>query len=437
MEIVVDRNCSIMSAAPFQAFAPTKSGNLDPVVGSFQPSESSNTKIADLFAQFKKNRNAFAVKDVITTSATETGVNLNGQDDAKVARKNVPTFSRCLVGTGLISPKLIHKLEVEANFDITSIVISKDLVQKSRAFDATAHCLRKSSHIKQKLSEWMESQQSWMYPDGPVTAASLKLSRSSAELALTNYWDEPSNQDLSNDSVVKRRKLKWQTALLSAMDELLLQPVHPDNDAVGKAEKSQLSTGENNMDSFYILGSDSEISEDVADIAGDGFGMQQTAKSLPLSALFFRTKREKVSRPVGIPTSSSRCLKKDEGEAILSEEEIYLAEEDVSCILTGAKKSFTDRLIELGAKPMEMVLKKDMQRMESAIMRNKKANKNISSAGRLEVSHRHSHILNTPLRNTIVVGVKVAPNMPLGGMVSYIILCIIVFIILSSFYSLD
>lgn len=358
----------------FEAFVPSKSKILRPDVNNTVKSNvnvNTKSKVAGLFARLKQDRNALSIvqSNLEESSDGVSVIDIKAErpTTAKVVAQNLRTVTKFPIGTGPRNPKLICKLDIEANFDLKPILVCNDIEYPSGTTGVLRSCCLPDSCstniVQQKLRKWMDSQRSWLYPDRPVSAASMKVNGVVADLAPCDFWQEPSLQDVSYINITKRRRLKWQGALCSAVDELLLEPV-------GFGNCCNLLEGQR-MESFYILGSDSEISDStIPDKDTDGFGNQQAAKCLPMSAIFFRNHR----------ISCDSDLRKN-----CSDEIDFFTEEDVSCILTGVKKSFIDRVIKLGANPMEMTDKQELIRITTAENRNKKPNRNISSAGRLQV----------------------------------------------------
>lgn len=377
----------------FEAFVPSKSKILKPDVNNTVKSNvnvSIKSKVAGLFARLKQDRNALSIvqSNLEESSDGVSVIDIKAEKPttAKVVEQNLRTVTKFPIDTGPRNPRLFCKLDIEANFDLKPILVCNDIEYPSGTSGVLRSCCLPDSCstnvVQQKLRKWMDSQRSWLYPDRPVSAASMKVNGVVADLAPCDFWQEPSLQDVSYINIIKRRRLKWQGALCSAVDELLLEPK-----SAGFGNGCNLLEGQR-MESFYILGSDSEISDStISDKDTDGFGNQQAAKCLPISAVFFRNHRDE-----NFIFENISDLRKNRSDEI-----DFLIEEDVSCILTGAKKSFIDRVIKLGANPMEMTDKQELIRITTAENRNKKPNRNISSAGRLQV-RRIVRILRTHYR---------------------------------------
>jgi hypothetical protein len=371
----------------FEAFVPSKSKILRPegnaTVSKSNVNVNTKSKVAGLFARLKHDRNALSIVqsnlDESSNGVSTVDIKADRPATAKVIEKNLRTISKFSIGIGPRNPKLLFRLDVEANFDLKPILACNDIEYPNGTSGVLRSCcLPDSSYktiVQQKLRKWMDSHRTWLYPDRPVSSASMKVNGVVADLAPCDFWQEPSLQDVSYVSIIKRRRLKWQGALCSAVDELLLEPK-----SVGRNGGCNLPDGQR-MESFYILGSDSEISDsNISEKDTDGFGNQQAAKCLPMSAVFFRNQRSDNSNCENINHSCESDFRKNRADEIN-----FLTDEDVSCILTGAKKSFLDRVIKLGANPMEMTNKQELIRVTAAENRNKKPNRNISSAGRLQV----------------------------------------------------
>lgn len=344
------------------------------------------SKVAGLFARLKNNKNALAIVQSNLEESSDGISTVDIKSDratSKVLEKNLQIVSKFTIGIGPTNPKLISKLDIEANFDLKPLLVCNDITYPNGTSGVLRSCCLPDSCstavVQQKLRGWMDSQRTWLYPDRPVTSASMKINGVVADLVPCDFWQEPSLQDVSYVNIIKRRRLKWQGALCSAVDELLLEPK-----TVGCRDYCVLpeaDLGGQRMKSFYILGSDSEISDStISDKDTDGFANQQAAKCLPMSAVFFRNQRNEKTDSEIVGNSCDNDFRKSRRYEVN-----FTTEEDVSCILTGAKKSFIDRVIKLGAVPMEMIDKQELIKITAAENRNKKSNRNISSAGRLQV----------------------------------------------------
>jgi hypothetical protein len=371
----------------FEAFVPSKSKIVRPEVNATVSKSNINvntkSKVAGLFARLKHDRSALSIVqsnlEESSDGVSTVDIKADRPTTGTVNEKNLRTVSQFPIGIGPTNPRLLCKLDIEANFDLKPILVCNDIEYPTGTSGVLRSCCLPDSCnttiVQQKLRKWMDSHRTWLYPDRPVSSASMKVNGVVADLAPCDFWQEPSLQDVSYVSIIKRRRLKWQGALCSAVDELLLEPK-----LEGHSGGCNLLEGQR-MNSFYILGSDSEISDsNISEKDTDGFANQQAAKCLPMSAVFFRNQRKEKSNSENISHSCESDLRKNRADEIN-----YLTEEDVSCILTGAKKSFVDRVIKLGANPMEMTDKKELIRITAAENRSKKPNRNISSAGRLQV----------------------------------------------------
>ena len=240
-----------------------------------------------------------------------------------------------------------------------------------------------TSTLEQKLKQWADSQRCWTYPDGPIRNYFSKPTGLNSDTVMNNFWQEPSLQDVSDFNVMRRRKLTWQTAICSAIDELLLE-------ATSKRGCSYCSNGNSlhdltsgSMESFYVIGSEvdstgSHITDKEGNISGQ---QQQYAKSIPISAIFMnhRCCRD-LAQNDAADYQNSGCIREEELRNGFNSED-----ENISCVLTGAKRSFIDRLIEFGANPQELVDKQEFLRRKATETWQKKSNRHISSAGRLQV----------------------------------------------------
>ena len=373
----------------FEAFVPSKSKILRPEVNATVSKNDLNgntkSKVADLFARLKHDRNALSIGPSNSVESSDgvptVDIKADRPTTAIVIEKNLRSVLKFPIGIGPKNPKLLSKLDIEANFDLKPILVCNDIEYPNDTSGVLRSCCLPDScgttTVQQKLRKWMDSQRTWLYPDRPVSSASMKVNGIVADLATCDFWQEPSLQDVSYINIIKRRRLKWQGALCSAVDELLLEPI-----SVGIEPNGGCNPLEGQrMESFYILGSDSEISDPtIPDKDTDGFANQQAAKCLPMSAVFFRNQRDEKFNYENISHSCESDFPKNQTDKI-----DFLTAEDVSCILTGAKKSFIDRVIKLGANPMEMTDKQELLRISAFENRNKKPNRNISSAGRLQV----------------------------------------------------
>jgi hypothetical protein len=370
----------MLQTSIFETFVPSKSKVFHsstqqsiPEAGS-SVSAKSSCRVADLLSQLRSNRNALAI------AVTERVGVLDREDTSaseKVVRSipNVIRASRLSFGIGPSNQKLISKLEIEANFDLRSLLMSNDVAFSDSAYGILrTSCVPSSSYtsiLEQKLKQWADSQRCYSYPDGSVRSYYLKPAGLNSDTAMNQFWQEPSLQDVSDFSVMRRRKLKWQTALCSAIDELLLEaPPNKGctycNDGVSLHD---LSAG--SMESFYVIGSDIDsATSHFNDREGNAFDQQQSsAKSLPISAIFM----------------NHRCCRDSSRSNSAACQNSGSEDENISCVLTGAKRSFIDRLIELGANPKELVDKQEYLRRKATETWRKKSNRHISSAGRLQV----------------------------------------------------
>ena len=348
-------------------------------------SAKSSCRVSDLFSQFKNYQNAPAI-------AVTKGVGASDREDIsaseKIARSipNVFTTSRLSFGTGPSNQKLIFKLDIEANFDLRSLLICNDATFSDGAHGILrSSCIPTAPHtsaLEQKLKQWADSQRCWTYPDGPVRSYFSKPTGLNSDIVMNNFWQEPSLQDVSDFSVMRRRKLTWQTAICSAIDELLLE-------APSKRGCTYCSDGNclhdltsGSMESFYVIGSDVESTgSHIIDIEGNTSGQHQYAKSIPVSAIFMnhRCCRDSALNDAA-DYQNSGCIREEELRNGCNSED-----ENISCVLTGAKRSFIDRLIEFGANPQELVDKQEYLRRKATETWQKKSNRHISSAGRLQV----------------------------------------------------
>lgn len=387
-----DRPESMLQTSIFETFKPSKSkvfhsSSLQSIPESRRSSSAkSSCRVTDLLSQFKNYQNAPATAVTKGDGASDREI-ISASE--KIARSipNVFTTSRLSFGTGPSNQKLIFKLDIEANFDLRSLLICNDTTFSDGAHGTLrSSCIPTAPHtstLEQKLKQWADSQRCWTYPDGPIRNYFSKPTGLNSDTVMNNFWQEPSLQDVSDFNVMRRRKLTWQTAICSAIDELLLE-------ATSKRGCSYCSNGNSlhdltsgSMESFYVIGSEvdstgSHITDKEGNISGQ---QQQYAKSIPISAIFMnhRCCRD-LAQNDAADYQNSGCIREEELRNGFNSED-----ENISCVLTGAKRSFIDRLIEFGANPQELVDKQEFLRRKATETWQKKSNRHISSAGRLQV----------------------------------------------------
>ena len=365
----------------FETFVPSKSKVLQSSTIQSIPETSNslnskaNCRVADLLLQFKSYHNA-----------PDRGVTKkeNILDSEKVSKSisNVSTTTKIHIGMAPSSQKLIFKLEIEANFDLRPLLICNDTTFSDGAYGTLRSSLvptaLNTSTLEQKLRQWADSQRCWTYPDGPIRSNYFKPIGFNSDTAMSQFWQEPSLQDVSDFSVMRSRKLKWQIAICSAIDELLLEA--PPKRGCTYCDDSipfhDLSAG--SMESFYVLGSDIESpGTNISDNEGNTSEQQQFAKSIPISALFMnhRCCRDSTRNDVSVNSFIGEELHNG----------CNSDDDNLSCVLTGAKRSFIDRLLELGANPKELADRQEFLRKKATETWQKKSNRHISSAGRLQV----------------------------------------------------
>lgn len=302
--------------------------------------------------------------------------------------------SKIPVPVGIFDPRLLAKLDIEANFDIRPLLHGSEILLAPNSFSpvesAFVHEKKNTPPLQQKLRKWFDLQRSWTYPNVSMSAMAMKLNESTlngidAQLSAHNYWQKPSPEDMSNISMIKRRKLNWQKAVCSALDELLMDNcVININHALDQERAKYPATG--GMESFYVLGSSTEntsSSNDMKkiDVGNYNSDMQQTAKSIDISAYFFLNEGGDIDG-LYLQNFHSISTKKEKQERNNGKK---IRKKKFCCILYGVKKSFIDRLIDLGANPLEMIDQHDINTRY-----NKKSNRHKSSVGRSEV---HSFFL--------------------------------------------
>lgn len=349
---LLEKNSSLSSLIADTATNANPTLNLS-VFETFKPSKS---RIVDKIPQKVTNNNDNVnkrsyskVKGIFTALASTkglyidhlpgTGAKQSTDSNVIINKKNQLTVTRYQFGSGCSGSILNVKLDVEANYDLRPLITCNGILN----YNSTV----RSYSLQQKLREWDKMQRNWIYPEQQVTIASLHLAGSSSvsnELSLHEYWREPLPSDISAVGVTKRRRLKWQTALCSALDQLL------NRKPISSTSNSKFISEE--FRSFYVLGQDAESINSSTDTS---------TKSFNISAMFFRHKRK----------DNSSTIQEDEKGI------------EVSCILIGVKQILIDRLIDLGAIPMAMVDDKEAKRIEAKTR--KKANPHVGSLGLLEV----------------------------------------------------
>jgi hypothetical protein len=205
----------------FETFKPSKSTKIQDTIPQTvtynNPNENKKgyNHLKSLFSALKK-KGTLCIDQLSSSTAkqsTDSSINI------LIGKKSLPTVTRNHLGSGDFGSSLIVELDIEANYDLRPLITCNNVLN----YNTT----NRSHSLQQKLSEWNEIQRNWIYPEVPVTAASLHLAGSSSvnnlsnELSVYEYWREPLPQDISAVSVIKRRRLKWQTALCSALDQLL------------------------------------------------------------------------------------------------------------------------------------------------------------------------------------------------------------------------
>jgi hypothetical protein len=332
-----------LNLSAFETFKPSKSRILDtvPIVRDNNSNGDirSYNRIKNLFSALESVKGGLCIDQLSSTRAKQSTD--SSTNNILISKKNLPTVTRYHLGSGHFGSTLIVELDIEANYDLRQLITCNNILN----YNST----NGSDSLQQKLREWNEIQRNWIYPEVPVTAASLNssLSNMSNKLSLNEYWREPLPQDISAVGVIKRRRLKWQAALCSALNQLLNSRPLPH----GKNQRP-ISDPSEETHSFYVLGPDAENTNN-SDISAKGFG---------ISAMFFRQKK-----------LGNFSVIEEEGKGI-----------EVSCILIGVKQLFIDRLIDLGAIPMAMVDDREAKNIEAKTR--KRANPHAGSLGLLEVS---------------------------------------------------
>ena len=376
------------NVSAFVSFVPPKSKVLklaeeicDPDI-SFSSDRKITDRIANLFCNLKRKHRPQFIAESSEVCKDTSSLSTTISD-----RLSKGFSRRCRTGEkGIFDPRLLGKLDIEANFDI------KALLRGSEAFpsiDSVTDLEYKLSHeeesvplAQQKLREWFCSQSSWIYPKEPMSDIAMKLNESGSggngsQLAKCDYWQKPSSEDISNISVIKRRRLNWQKAVCSALDELLMGS-RATNTSCNKNEALKKCSASKAMESFYVLGVNAEntsSSNDVkkVDVGNSSFYTQQAAKGIGMSGYFFLDKGEQKTYRDQSEAHSTSTRKETQKVA---DEQI----KTFSCILHGVKKPIIDRLIDLGASPMEMI-----DEHEYKIRCRNKSNRHMSSIGRSEV----------------------------------------------------
>ena len=336
----------------FEAFVPSKSKILGlappPVISNSSiPKKKREGGITNLFQALKGNRHVLTVahrveKDsqaLIPKDTVESNKNAS-----ELKRSRMPPVSKVSFGCELRDRRLLNKIDIEANFDIRPLLMDA-LVDRN-----TDHVQHDDTELRMKLRNWADAQSSWIYPDQPVSAQSMKFGESiiGAELGLHCYWQEPSPADVSNIGMIRRRRLKWQAALSSALDALLTH----DEATTETSHGDLIPSVKRKSDSFYVIGSDTESNSNtssdanIIDLKNPTPERILPARTLSMSAVFLRERGISCQDAV-----ETKCIP------------IKPASDDMfSCIITGAKKSFIDRLIELGAVPSEIVEESEVKR---------------------------------------------------------------------------
>ena len=386
----------MQNVSAFVSFVPPKSKVLkfagevcDPANDLSSDRKIITDRIANLFCNLKKKHRPqfIAEGSQIKEKTPKHGSSTSNTIGARLSKGS---SSRCHTGENCIfDPRLLIKLDIEANFDIRELLRGNEVLS---SIDVVAALESTSSHeeectpvTQQKLREWFSSQSSWIYPKEPMSDMAMKLNDSGtggngSQLATYNYWQKPSFEDISNMSVIKRRRLNWQKALCSALDELLMGS-RATKTSCNKYEALTKRSTSRAMESFYVLGLNAEntnSSNDIkkVDVGNSSSDMQQVARGIGMSGYFFLDKGEqKIYRD---QTEAYSTSTRKETQKVADEQ--ILRKEKFSCILHGVKKPFIDRLIDLGADPMEMI-----DEQEYKVRCHKKSNRHMSSIGRSEV----------------------------------------------------
>ena len=380
------------NVSAFVSFVPPKSKVLkfaseisDPDISSSSDRKIITDRIANLFCNLKRKHRPQFIAESSQICKDTSSLSTTISD-----RLSKGSSTRCRTGEkGIFDPRLLGKLDIEANFDIKALLRGREA---SSSIDSVTDLEYNLSHeeestplAQQKLREWFSSQSSWIYPKKPMSDIAMKLNESGSggngsQLATCDYWQKPSSEDISNISVIKRRRLNWQKAVCSALDELLMGS-RATNTSCNKNEALQKCSASKVMESFYVLGVNAEntsSSNDVKkiDVGNSSFYTQQAAKGIGMSGYFFLDKGEQKAYRDQSEARSTSTRKETQKVA----DEQIMQKDKFSCILHGIKKPIIDRLIDLGASPMEMI-----NEQEYEVRCRNKSNRHMSSIGRSEV----------------------------------------------------
>lgn len=253
-------------------------------------------------------------------------------DEVHLAKAQTFDHHNSSVAHGKFHALLRKCMAVECNFDIRSLLLAN-----CRDFDRNDSCHSSTgSRLTDSLKRWTLAQQYYSYPD----ISTFKYSNASSEdlkkiMNLQNAWWMPISDNCNLLNSVRKYKLTWQKALLSALRRFL----------------------SGTLTSFYIL---HDIQTQRKDVLSDYESIQANSTD-PISAYFYQHAVELTTDDHAVKSSTVK------------------SEQQFACMVVGASKWFLDRLSTLGCDAWVVIDESDISM------------KKIKAAGRIGTAGLYEH----------------------------------------------
>jgi hypothetical protein len=195
-----------------------------------------------------------------TVDSSDSKGGQDGTDRMEPPVRYLPLDSR------LTDPVPKRTVEIEANFDLGMIAL-KD----------SCSCASLDQDGNMLFQRFIESQRYYIFPEHPIAIDPKQhdVDMIREQLSVSAEWKLPSDDSRDPVSQIRRRKMLWQKALFSLLDQLL-------DGATGDRESK--------VDSFYVL---PQLSDDVDASDSDSKAVSKPSERvLSASGWFFRDRSE-------------------------------------------------------------------------------------------------------------------------------------------------